>query len=121
MFSQASVKNSVGGGHLWWGVCMVGGMHGGGGGMCARGACMAGGGGHVWQERRPLQLTVHILLEFIIVFQFISVADPGFPEGGAPTTEFGTTTYCLTIFFAENCMQMKEIGPRGGYFTGIQF
>ena len=35
-----------GGGHVWWGACMVGGMHGGGvvlgGGMCGR------GGGHVW-------------------------------------------------------------------------
>ena len=41
------------GGHAWWGVCVAGGMHGGGGvcmvgGMCGRGhvswgACMAGG------------------------------------------------------------------------------
>ena len=41
-------------GHVWQGL----GMHGGG-------ACMAGG--HVWQERWPLQRTVRILLECIIV------------------------------------------------------
>ena len=92
---------------------MVGGMHGRA--MCGRGGMHGRGRGHVWQERRPLQWTVHILLEFIIVFQFILVADPGFSGGrGVPTPEFGTTTYYLTIFFAENCMQMKEIRPRGG-------
>ena len=69
------VKNSVhmAGGHVWWGTCMTGGVHGRGhawwgehawqgtcvaGGMCGRGACMAGGvcmargacvaGGHAW-------------------------------------------------------------------------
>ena len=47
MFSQACVKNSV---------------HGGAGG-----ACMAGGGRLTWQERRPLQWMVHILLECILV------------------------------------------------------
>ena len=38
-------------GHEWQGACMAGGMHGGGawqGGMCGRGACVAGG--HVWQR-----------------------------------------------------------------------
>ena len=71
-----------GGAHVWQGVCMAGGMHGGG---CAwQGACMAGGvhgvgmhdrgsgcawqgGGHAWQERQPLQRTVRILLECILV------------------------------------------------------
>ena len=72
-----------GGGHVWQGVCMAGGMHGGGvcmaGGMhgrsvCMVGACMTGeggvhgkGGGHAWQERQPLQRTVRILLECILV------------------------------------------------------
>ena len=31
-----------------------------------------------------------------------SVVDPGFPNGGTSTSEFGT-------IFAENCMKMKEI------------
>ena len=70
-----------GGGHVWWGcawqeVCMAGGhvCRGVcGGGVCmAGGACMAGGGGihgvGVWQERRPLQQTVRILLEYILVY-----------------------------------------------------
>ena len=36
------------------------------------------------------------------------VADPEFPTGGAPTP--GGVDQIL----AENCMKMKEIGPRGG-------
>ena len=60
-------------------------MHGRGGGMCDRrdvhgdrGVCMAGGHawwgacvagvGSVWQERWPLQRTVRILLECILVY-----------------------------------------------------
>ena len=35
-----------------------------GGGMHGRLSCVAG---HVWQERRPLQQTVRILLECILV------------------------------------------------------
>ena len=84
-------------GHVWQGACMVGGrvcqggMHGRGmaGGMCmageaciARGmhsrwVCMAGRGvygrGHVWQERRPLQWIVHILLECIVVSKILQL------------------------------------------------
>ena len=37
---------------------------------------------------------------------FFLWVDPGFPEGG-------TQIYCLVIFFAENCMKMKEIIPMG--------
>ena len=47
------------------------------GGMCGHGVCMAGGhawpggmcgrGGYVWQVRWPLQQTVRILLECILV------------------------------------------------------
>ena len=59
--------------HLWQGD-----MHGRGhvwlGGMHGRGVCMAGGvcggvhgRGCVWQERWPLQWTVRILLECILV------------------------------------------------------
>ena len=82
-------------GHVWQGEMYGGGMHGKEG-MCGRrvcmawvGACMAGGGmcgrrehawqevymagGHVWQERWPLQQTVHILLECILFgFSFLS-------------------------------------------------
>ena len=64
------------------GVCMAGGMHGGG--HVWQGACMAGGawqgvhgGGHAWQgvymaggvsqEKWPLQWAVCILLECILV------------------------------------------------------
>ena len=48
----------MGGEHVWQGVCMAGGH------VC-QGVCMAGG--HAWQERRPLQQTVRILLECILV------------------------------------------------------
>ena len=50
-------------GCVWWGACVVGGMCGRGcvaGGMHGRGTCMTGG--HAWQERRPVQRTVRILL-----------------------------------------------------------
>ena len=41
--------------------------------------------------------------ENIEKFRDIAVADPGFPRG-AP----------IGKIFAENCMKMKEIEPRGG-------
>ena len=41
------------------GVCMAGGMHGGRGWVCA------------WQERRPLQRTVRILLECFLDVYFV--------------------------------------------------
>ena len=51
------------------GACMVGGMHG-------KGACIAGDvhgrGGHAWQKRRPLQRTGRILLECILVWDFVA-------------------------------------------------
>ena len=43
-----------------------GGMHGEGG-VHGGGACMAGETGRAWQVRRPVQRTVHILLEYILV------------------------------------------------------
>ena len=92
MLSHLSVSHSVhmgwacvAAGHAWqgWRVWQ-GGICGRGcawrGSMCGRGTCVAGGGrvwqgacmaggmcGRVWQERRPLQRTVRILLECIIV------------------------------------------------------
>ena len=57
MFSQAPVILSTGGGgHAWQG--------GHAWGVRDRGMC---GGGRAWQERRPLQRTVRILLECILV------------------------------------------------------
>ena len=86
-------QSFMGGRHAWQGVCMAGG-HAGWGGVRGRGhawqrACMAGGmrdGGHcmagggggrcAWQERRPLQRTVRILLEcFLISVMFFSDRD----------------------------------------------
>ena len=58
-------------GHAWQrGTCLAAGMHGGDrghawhGGVCGRGMH---GRGRVSQERRPLQRTVRILLECILV------------------------------------------------------
>ena len=46
-------------------VCMVGGERAWHRGMHGRGACVAGG--RAWQERRPLQQPVRILLECTLV------------------------------------------------------
>ena len=48
----------AGRGYAWQGVCMVGGVHG-------RGTCVADG--HEWQDRRPLQQAVRILVECFLV------------------------------------------------------
>ena len=65
MFSQVSV------------ILSTGGVHGRGWGCAGQGACVAEGGIHgreghawwgcAWQERQPLQRTVRILLEYILV------------------------------------------------------
>ena len=61
-------------GHTWQGACVVGGCVAGEhawwrcawpGGMHCRGVCMAGG--HALQEIQPLQRTVRILLECILI------------------------------------------------------
>ena len=53
-----------------------------------------------WNPTDMNQLNIHV------------AADPGFPRGGANPKEG-----CQPIIwpkFAENCMKMKKIGPRGG-------
>ena len=44
----------------------------------------------------------------------LTVADPGFPRRGAPTSEEAMKTYYLAIFFCQNCMKIKEVGARVG-------
>ena len=67
MFSQASVILSGGGACVVWGGGMYcGGMHGKGD-VC--------GWGRAWQERRPLQRTVRILLERILVLNNILLTE----------------------------------------------
>ena len=43
----------------------------------------------------------------------ITVADPGFPIGGAPTHWGGTNLQCIH-FLAKTYVKMKEIDPVGG-------
>ena len=57
------VGGMCGRGGVWWGACIAGGCMAGGGGMHGKG----GGGYGAWQERRPLQLKVRILVECILV------------------------------------------------------
>ena len=65
-------------GHAWCGACVAGGMHDRG--MHGRGhawqgrVCMAGG--HAWQERQPLQRTVRILLECILLYIYFNSVPP---------------------------------------------
>ena len=55
-------------------VCGKGGMHGEGGHVWQRGrAWRKGGGERAWQERRPLQWAVRILLECILVFYYYNL------------------------------------------------
>ena len=41
-----------------------------------------------------------------------TVEDPGFPREDANPMQ-GAPMYYLVFFMAENCMKMKNIGPRG--------
>ena len=43
-----------------------------------------------------------------------SVADPGFPRGGAPSLEGGGRQPIIWPIFPENCMEMKTFWVRGG-------
>ena len=45
------------------------------------------------------------------VLAYMTVADPGFSRGGCANSQ---KCYYFSIFFAENCMKMKEFGPPGG-------
>ena len=59
---HACWEGVFGTGCVWQGACMAGGTCSARGGV----ACVVGG--HAWQERRPLQRTVRILLECVLVF-----------------------------------------------------
>ena len=74
---RGHVWQGVHGRGAWQGVCMVGGVHSMTGGHAWLGGCAwqggmhgGGGGGLAWQEIRPLQRTVRILLEMILVYKF---------------------------------------------------
>ena len=43
-----------------------------------------------------------------------SVADPGFPRGGCANPQGGGANLLFGHNCPENCMKMKEFGPRGG-------
>ena len=60
-----------------------------------RGACMVGGG-HAWQERWPLQRTVCIPLECILVLQIFLDLPPPEPKQG----------------IANNALEEDEIGKK---------
>ena len=42
-----------------------------------------------------------------------TVADPGFPRGGGANPQGGGTNLLFGCKFPENCMKMKDFGPRG--------
>ena len=71
------------------GACVGGGVHG-------KGICVAGGRGvmrgrreRAWQGRRPLQRTVRILLECILVYSWVSSDDGPFDRQIRSGTHFG--------------------------------
>ena len=62
-------------GHVWqrgmhdMGACVAGGVHGRGAWQLVHGRGYVWQGGHAWQEREPLQLTIRILLECILILR----------------------------------------------------
>ena len=52
-------------------------------------------------------------LPTIVPILWVPVADPGFPRGGA-NFRGRCTNLLFCKFFVQNCMKMKEFGPRGG-------
>ena len=44
-----------------------------------------------------------------------TVADPGFPRGGDTNLQSGGANLLFGQKFLENCVKMKEFGPRGGH------
>ena len=42
------------------------------------------------------------------------VADPGFPRGGGANSPGGGRQHTILLNFPQNCMKLKEFGPRGG-------
>ena len=99
------------GGCAWQRGCMVKGVCGKGGACVARGG-MHGELGHVWQERRPLQRTVCILLECILVaHHFMSI---GFEHQKVLTPlQMGHLYHSIEI--------IKEIWIRGRGAPGVHF
>ena len=43
----------------------------------------------------------------------MSVADPGFPQGGGANSP-GGRQHTILPYFPKNCMKLKEFWPRGG-------
>ena len=43
----------------------------------------------------------------------LTVADPGFPRGGAPTPRGGGRQHMILPNFPKNCMKLKEFGSGG--------
>ena len=76
MFSQASICPQGVRGHVWQGDAWQRGISDGG---VAGGAWQGGmhGGGHAWQERQPLQQTIRIPLECILVLKYILTKHEG--------------------------------------------
>ena len=54
-----------------------------------------------------------ILLVESVIWE-ISVADPGFPRGGGTNPQGRGAKLLFSKKIPENCMKMKEFGPRGG-------
>ena len=82
MFLHLSVSHSVHrGAYVAGGACMAGGRAC----VCGWKACMSRGvhgQGPVWQERQPLQRTVRMLLECILVFFVFYYLIPEDGQGG---------------------------------------
>ena len=54
------------------------------------------------------------LIHNIFNIEVETVADPGFPRGGGANCQRGGANLLFWSIFPENCMNMKEFGPRGG-------
>ena len=59
-----------------------------------------------------------VRLNIFTVWDFYGnpVADPGFPRGGRANSPggWGGRQHTILLNFPQNCMKLKEFGPRGG-------
>ena len=61
-----------------------------------------------------MNLKKGFFLSHVVTLCRVVVADPEFPRRGGGNFQGGDANLLFNQIFPENCMKMKEFGPRGG-------